>query len=169
MCFKTPDSDVRHPVAVVGLPGSGKTTVIAEFIKRLMAKGNSEKTDEAEKNLIVFFHVVASSPQSFSVKNMLTRLCEFLKKRCNLTLEVPNTMAALRDRYPSLLAPPTCPAFPFYLLLSLSVSSCFHVMLHIIMDNSGDLAHTQLDALCLNGSSNVQSRDNYRRDQPAVQ
>jgi Ni2+-binding GTPase involved in maturation of urease and hydrogenase len=89
-----PDSEVRCPVAVVGLPGSGKTTVMSDFIKRLLEKG------EKEKDLIVFFHVVASSPQSFSVKNLLTRLCEFLKKRCDLSLEVPKTMAALRDRFP---------------------------------------------------------------------
>jgi GTPase SAR1 family protein len=81
-------------VAVVGLPGSGKTTVMAAFIKRLLEQG------EREKDLVVFFHVVASSPQSFSVKNVLTRLCEFLKKRCDLSLEVPTTMAALRDRFP---------------------------------------------------------------------
>ena len=81
-------------MAVVGLPGSGKTTVMAAFIKCLLEQG------EREKDLVVFFHVVASSPQSFSVKNLLTRLCEFLKKRCDLSLEVPTTMAALRDRFP---------------------------------------------------------------------
>ena len=80
-------------MAVVGLPGSGKTTVMAEFIKRLRKRG------EKEKALVVFYHIVASSPQSFSVKNMLVRLCEFLKKSCDLTLEVPKTMAALRDRF----------------------------------------------------------------------
>ena len=80
-------------MAVVGLPGSGKTTIMAEFIKRLRKRG------EKEKDLVVFYHVVASSPQSFSVKNMLVRLCEFLKKRCGLTLEVPKTMSALRDRF----------------------------------------------------------------------
>ena len=84
---------VRCPVAVVGLPGSGKTTVMSAFIKCLVEQRGKEK------DLVVFFHVVASSPQSFSIKNLLTRLCEFLKKRCDLSLEVPTTMAALRDRF----------------------------------------------------------------------
>ena len=67
---------------------------MAAFIKRLLEQ------QETEKDLVLFFHVVASSPQSFSIKNLLTRLCEFLKKRCDLSLEVPTTMAALRDRFP---------------------------------------------------------------------
>ena len=51
----------------MGLPGSGKTTVMAEFIKRLLDK------EKEEEDLVVFFHVVASSPQSFSIENLLTR------------------------------------------------------------------------------------------------
>ena len=47
---------------------------MAAFIKRLLEQG------EREEDLVVFFHVVASSPQSFSVKNLLTRLCEFLSQ-----------------------------------------------------------------------------------------
>ena len=87
----SPTSDIRCPVPVVGLPGCGKTTVMAEFIKRLQRRDGTD--------LLLFFHVVASSPQSFSVKNMLTRLCMFLKKRCGLSLEIPASMPALRDSW----------------------------------------------------------------------
>ena len=104
---------------------------MSEFIKRLLNKATRPKLTKHramtkqvtkqmqkvlscsatsaghDKELVVFFHIVASSPQSFSVKNMLTRLCEFLKKRCDLTLEVPKTMETLRNRSST---PPTHPS-----------------------------------------------------------
>jgi len=83
------NADVRHPVAVVGLPGSGKTTVMAHFIKKLL------KHDD----ILLFYHVVASSPQSFSIKNLLSRVCVSLKKRCELSLELPASMEALRESW----------------------------------------------------------------------
>jgi hypothetical protein len=56
------------------------------------------KQDEAEK-LLLFYHIVASSPQSFSLKNLLERLCLSLKKRCQLNLELPSNVEALKDAW----------------------------------------------------------------------
>ena len=89
MGFTDLSADVRHPMAVVGLPGSGKSTVMAHLIKELL------KHDE----FVLFYHVVASSPQSFSIKNLLSRLCVSLKKQCELSLELPASMEALRESW----------------------------------------------------------------------
>jgi hypothetical protein len=86
------DDELQKPVIVVGQPGSGKTTVTCAAIKNLVQ-------EDAQEKIILFYHIVASSAQSFSLKNMLQRLCRCLKRKANLKIELPSTIDALKDTW----------------------------------------------------------------------
>ncbi len=86
------DEQTQKPVIVIGQPGSGKTTVTCAAIGRLVE-------EDARGDILLFYHIVAASAQSFSLQNLLQRLCRCLKRKAKLKIELPSSLQALKDTW----------------------------------------------------------------------
>lgn len=74
----------RAPLAIVGAPGSGKSAVLARFVRERQSGGSA-----------VIPHFVGASARSTSLRLMLRRLCLLLRDRLGLADAVPETTREL--------------------------------------------------------------------------
>jgi tetratricopeptide (TPR) repeat protein len=84
----------RQPLVVVGESGSGKSALLSNWgLKR-----RAEHPDE-----LVLMHFWGSSAGSTDLGNMLARLMGELKERCEISQDLPQTEAELRQAFPNWL------------------------------------------------------------------
>lgn len=72
------DNDSKKILAIYGEPGSGKSALLAQFYNKIK-----------ESKLLIIPHFIGASPGSTSLHRFLMRMCEELKKKFNITDEIP--------------------------------------------------------------------------------
>ena len=83
-------NEPRQPLLVTGEQGMGKSALLANWLQRRQRAGTKARNDE-----FVFWHAVGSSRKSLEVHNLIRRLMRDLKKRFEITREVPHSAAQL--------------------------------------------------------------------------
>ena len=84
------DGNATVPCLVTGRSGSGKSAVLARFVRRYA---------ESRPEVLVVPHFVGASPASTNLRQMLRRFCLILKDRFGLPEEVPQDIGELIGRF----------------------------------------------------------------------
>jgi WD40 repeat protein len=81
-------------MAVTGVPGSGKSALLAECTRQARKRF---------QGALVIPHFIGASPGSAILANTLRSICETLKRECGLTEEVPDDPQKLLQKWPEFL------------------------------------------------------------------
>ncbi len=82
------------PLVVVGAPGSGKSALLANFVREYRT---------AHSEIFVLSHFIGVSPGSTDIRLTLLRLCRELARRFRITNEIPSDYQTLREVFPQFL------------------------------------------------------------------
>ena len=80
---------INQPLVITGLPGSGKSALLAEFALRC---------EEKFRDTLVLSHFIGASPGSAELSRTLYSLCTELQRHSNLNLEVPDDPHRLQSK-----------------------------------------------------------------------
>lgn len=110
-------SDSQQILAVYGEPGSGKSALLAHFYRLLTDKEYTKEyikeynpqSEIRNPELFVIPHFVGASPESSSLIRLLTRMCEELKRKYEISDEIPFEANKLHEAFWSFLGNVTDP------------------------------------------------------------
>jgi nephrocystin-3 len=89
----------RRPLLILGESGSGKSALLANWLQR--RQRNMTRSRAADD--FVFWHAVGCTRQSMDVNNLMRRLMVDLKKRFELSRDVPLAQSRLSWDFPRFL------------------------------------------------------------------
>jgi len=92
-------SEVKAPFLVKGESGSGKSALLANWLRRRQRMGSRARAE----NEFVFWHAVGCSRQSLNINSLLRRLMLELKTRFELSREMPSNQERLSWELPRFL------------------------------------------------------------------
>ena len=84
-------------VLLAGKPGSGKSAFMAAFAQHFA------RTDGCKSRDMVITHFIGAAPDSTNIASLLNRLCHEMKRRFNLSTEVPGDYHKLVKEWPEFL------------------------------------------------------------------
>ena len=84
-------------VVLTGKPGSGKSAFMAALAQHFV------QSDACKSHDLVITHFIGAAPDSTNVASLLNRLCHEMKRRFNLSMEVPEDYPELVKDWPDFL------------------------------------------------------------------